>query len=208
MSGVRLPTTWPRDDRGMGRPTLYNDALADRLCLEIAVGRSMREICEQEDWAPGLRTVADWLQRDVKGQGPETFRIKYARARDTQADLDADDIRYIADHTQEGEIEVERNTPEGLTTEVKRADMIEHRKLRIGARQWTAEKLKPKAYGTRQMIEHSGSVHVALTNATDDELVGEIIELLATGRLKLPAGIQLVDEEEPTDDGDDPYGVG
>jgi hypothetical protein len=165
MSGVRLPTTWPRDDRGMGRPTLYNDALADRLCLEIAVGRSMREICEQEDWAPGLRTVADWLQRDVKGQGPETFRIKYARARDTQADLDADDIRYIADHTQEGEIEVERNTPEGLTTEVKRADMIEHRKLREWAPRASAIRgrpstetddgsIHPPAHGLRERGRH------------------------------------------------------
>lgn len=173
--------------------SLYSEAMADDICAEIALGRSLREICEIEPWAPAFRTVIEWLTKDVGD-----FRLRYARARETQADVHADDLVYIADRPQLGVIETDKFDKDGEPiTEVRRADMIEHRKLRIGTRQWVAEKLRPKVYGARQMVEHSGTI--GITDGKDQELVEEMMELLATGRLKLPGGVTLVEGEEEDD---------
>lgn len=158
------------------------------------LGRSLRAICEEDDWSPGFRTVIGWLAQDVPG-----FRAKYAAAREVQADVHADDIVYIADRTELGEIETDKFDKDGNPiTEVRRADMIEHRKLRITTRQWTAEKLRPKAYGTKQFVEHSG--HVSVSEADDSELVAEIMELVATGRFKPPGGVELAEADLEDED--------
>ena len=176
-----------------GRPTLYSPEMADRICEELMLGRSLRAICEEDDWSPGFRTVIGWLAQDVPG-----FRAKYAAAREVQADVHADDIVYIADRTELGEIETDKFDKDGNPiTEVRRADMIEHRKLRITTRQWTAEKLRPKAYGTKQFVEHSGGI--ALGAMDDEELVAGILELVATGRFKLPNGLELAEGDQDDD---------
>lgn len=190
-----------------GRPSLYSDELADRLCEELMMGRALREVCRTEPWAPSFRTVIRWLGSDDPKL--QRFGTKYARARDVQTDVHADDIILIADTLEEGTVETDKFDKDGEPiTEVRRADMLEHRKLRIAARQWTAEKLKPKKYGQRQTLEHEGGLSVEMRRVealTADELIGEIMELLETGRLKLPDGIQL---EVCQDDDDDPFGVG
>jgi hypothetical protein len=160
--------------------------------LRRAYGRALA--ARHEDWSPAFRTVIDWLARDVAD-----FRSKYERAREIQADVHADDITLIADTPEEGVIETDKRAADGAAyTEVKRADMIEHRKLRIAVRQWNAEKLRPKRYGQRQHIEHSGTI--GLVDVTDDELVAQIIELVATGRLKLPNGVQLEERDDAAED--------
>ena len=92
-------------------------------------------------------TFYRWLQQD------EELCKRYARARADQAQVMADEITQIADNTQEGVIVTEK--ADG-SVETKRADMLEHRKLRIESRQWLAAKLLPKVYGERIQQEHSG----------------------------------------------------
>ena len=65
----------------------------------------------------------------------------------------ADEIMQIADNTQEGAIVTEK--ADG-SAEIKRADMLEHRKLRIESRKWLAAKLLPKVYGDKVQQEVSG----------------------------------------------------
>lgn len=87
---------------------------------------------------PGRATVLRWL-RDH-----EEFRAQYEMARMEQADVLADEIIEIADqspgHTEHG-------TDSGA---------VQHQRLRVDARKWVASKLKPKVYGDKQAIEHSG----------------------------------------------------
>lgn len=131
-----------------GRPSSYNDKIASQICARIATSSDgLEKICSADGF-PSPSTVYLWLIRR-----PE-FSEKYARAREDQAQLLADEIVSIADTTQEGEIITEK--PDGV--EVKRCDMIEHRKLRIDARKWVASKLLPKKYGDRREVEHSGTV--------------------------------------------------
>jgi hypothetical protein len=75
----------------------------------------------------------------------------YARAKEAQLQILADEIQEIADEPQVGEIV----TIKGEEREVKMADMIEHRKLRIESRKWLLAKLAPKKYGDK--LAHTGA---------------------------------------------------
>lgn len=76
----------------------------------------------------------------------------YARAKEQQAQLLADQIITIADTTEPGEIVTIK--PDG--EERKIADMTEHRKLKIESRKWLAMKLLPRIYGDKSTIEIPG----------------------------------------------------
>ena len=82
------------------------------------------------------------------------LREMYARAKEDQLQILADEIQPIADTPQMGEI----ITIKGDEREVKMCDMLEHRKLRIESRKWLLAKLCPKKYGDKLGLEHSGEV--------------------------------------------------
>lgn len=111
----------------MARPSKFTQKLADEICELIVEGRSLRSICKQGDM-PALSTVFKWL-----AEKPE-FSDQYARAKDEQAEILADEIIQIAD------------------TE----DDAQKARVKIDARKWVASKLKPKKYGDRTQLEHSG----------------------------------------------------
>ncbi len=86
----------------------------------------------------------------------------YARAREDQADTLADEIVAIADEPAAGK---KTTTKANGDVETVEGDMIEHRRLRVDARKWTAAKLKPKKYGERQ----------ALTGPDGESLFGPLV---------------------------------
>lgn len=131
-----------------GRPSLYSEALADRICLEIIEGKSLVKICNAKDM-PHRATVIRWL-----GDRPE-FATRYARARETQADFMDDLILDVANAS---------------TSETAQADRV-----KIAAYQWRASKLLPKKYGDKRSLEHSGPngtpiQSVDLTHMSPDDL--------------------------------------
>ena len=108
-----------------GRPSGYSEDLADTICQEIMAGKSLRLICAMEGM-PAASTVYAWL-----GQYP-VFQDMYARAREVQADVLADEILEIAD-----------------------SDLDPNRaRVMIDARKWLAGKLRPKKYGDRVELDH------------------------------------------------------
>lgn len=107
-----------------GRPSLYSPALADTIIDGITSGLSLREIC-RADAMPDRATVFRWLEAH-----PD-FAAKYARAREFQAEANAEEIIDIAD-TEE---------------DPARA------RVRVDARKWVASKLVPKRYGDRMVHE-------------------------------------------------------
>jgi len=118
------------EEKKLGRPTDFTDELVDRICEEIAAGRSLNKICSEEDWSPDKSTFYRWMYRH-----PE-IRDKYARARESQSMFSAEDILEIAYNA----------TPE--TYNVAR--------LQVDAVKWIASKLLPKRYGDKQQLEHTG----------------------------------------------------
>lgn len=115
--------------------------------MRLAAGESLRRICEPDDM-PSEAAVRGWALKDLEG-----FAAQYARAREQQAETYAEEIVEIAD--TEKDAAIARN--------------------RIDARKWTASKLRPKLYGDRVEVEHSGTIK----NLTDDQVDARIGELLA-----------------------------
>lgn len=108
-----------------GRASTFSQDVADTICQGLMAGKSLRLICAMEGM-PAASTVYAWL-----GQFPG-FSAQYARAREVQADVLADEVIEIAD--TEPDPQKARN--------------------RIDARKWLSSKLRPKKYGDRVELDH------------------------------------------------------
>ncbi|MDG4908435.1 terminase small subunit protein [Mesorhizobium sp. WSM4898] len=145
----------------MARPTIYSDELADSICEQIAEGKSLRSICLDEDM-PAKSTVFAWLA----DPGRDDFRTKYAHAREAQADVLVDEMTDIADDGSNDWME-QRNSDGTVTGWKENGEVLRRSALRISARQWIAEKLRPKKYGSK----------VALTDGDGGPLVVQVLKL-------------------------------
>ena len=78
--------------RKTGRPSLYTEALAAKICQRLAEGETLRSVCRDEAM-PSKTTLLRWLadERNVD------FRDQYAHAREMQADALFDEALEIAD---------------------------------------------------------------------------------------------------------------
>ncbi|HEX7011949.1 MAG TPA: hypothetical protein VF161_04350 [Steroidobacteraceae bacterium] len=116
----------------MARPTGYTPELADRICAEIAAGKSLRAIAELK-WAPSRRTITSWLRLHKE------FADLYEIATKERAQAYFDEIIEIADReaTDKGAVMRDR--------------------LRIDARKWCCARMDPERFGDRVMNEHTGA---------------------------------------------------
>lgn len=135
-----------------GRPSVYTPLLAAAICERLMQGESLRSICLDEDM-PDKATVCRWLANPKKHA---KFCDQYARAREIQAEMMADDIIDIAD-----EVQYDTTTNDNGDKTPDR-EWIMRSKLRVEARQWVASKLLPKKYGTHKAVEvkHSGELEI------------------------------------------------
>lgn len=147
-----------------GRPNLYSDDLVTIICERIANGESLKAICE-DDEMPAQSTIFKWLSEKPG------FSERYARAREAQADALFDDILSIADDARNDWMERRGEDNAGW---VANGENIRRSQLRIDARKWMAAKLKPKKYGDRLDLNHSGSIDTL----TDDALDARLSKLL------------------------------
>lgn len=128
--------------------TKFTQSIADEICCQLVEGKSLAEICRGPDM-PKYRTVFGWLSDN------ESFSQDYMRAREAQADADADAIGDIASRVLHGEIEP------GAA------------RVAIDALKWTAGKRKPKVYGEKLDIDHSNK---------DGTLAALFASIAATGK--------------------------
>ena len=92
---------------------------------------------------------------------------RYARAREQQAEILADQIISIADDDSEDIIFVEGNDASGMTAIPKaNREFIQRSNLRVEARKWVAAKLLPKKYGDKKEVK----VDATITHEGSDEL--------------------------------------
>ena len=119
----------------VGRPSKFSQELAETICQRIAEGEPLTKICKDEGM-PHYITVLRW--RNVH----EDFHDNYTRAREDAADTLVDEILEIADEAESA----------------KSSEAVQAAKLRVDTRKWAASKMKPKTYGDRTTLEHSGTV--------------------------------------------------
>lgn len=128
----------------MARPTDYTPELASLICERIAEGESLRAVCLSGD-TPSYRTVMRWLaagDKDLKSgldSDLAAFCHNYARAREAQADADADRLTQIADDVLQGRV--------GPAEARAAADILK----------WTASRRNPRKYGDKQELQHTGA---------------------------------------------------
>lgn len=128
----------------MGRKSEYTEEIADKICARIASSSdSVVTICKDEDM-PSQVTVYKWLLNN------EDFAKKYARAREAQADVLAEQIIDIADDGS-NDFTRDENGKKILDQE-----HVQRSKLRIDARKFIAAKLKPKKYGDKIDVTSDG----------------------------------------------------
>lgn len=142
-----------------GRPSVYTDELADRICEWIADGKSLRSFERENDDSPALSTICLWIVNNEK------FSEHYRRARQAGGYAHADDILEVADQVLVGQLE-----PASA-------------KVVIDAKKWAAERMAPKGHATKQVLEHVGEDGGPIkTESTPDvELARQVAFLLAKG---------------------------
>jgi hypothetical protein len=124
-----------------GRPSTYTSELAGEICLRLAEGESLREIC-RDDGMPAESTVRGWALDNVDG-----FFAPYSRARRLQAETWADEIVEIAEDGRNDW--TTRRNKDGSTAVVLDREHVQRSALRVDARKWLLAKLHPETWGER-----------------------------------------------------------
>lgn len=123
---------------------MISEEVANRICEQIAEGRSLRAILKEDPQMPASSTVFKALSQD------KAFAEQYARAREAQADALFDEILDIADESSNDSY-TDENGVERTNQEV-----VARSRIRIDARKWMAGKLRPKVYGDKVATELTG----------------------------------------------------
>lgn len=124
-----------------GRPTLYTQELADKICERISDGRSLRSICREDDDMPSASSVFKWLREN------EEFSKQYAYATEERSEAFAEDTLDIADQG----ISVIKGSAEKKSGAI--AQVI---RLQVDTRKWHMSKMKPKKYGDKLDVTSGG----------------------------------------------------
>jgi len=142
-----------------GRPTIYNEEIAEKICDVIATTDwGLETVCKSSDDFPSYHAAVQWL---LKADHP--FTEKYARAKEQQAEVLGDQIIQISDDCK----------PDSKFA-------VEKAKLQVDARKFVASKLKPKKWGDKLIKEVVGadggpikieSQDIDLSPLNDEELV-------------------------------------
>ena len=124
----------------MGRPSEYTPEKAEKICAELAEGKSLRTVCLAEDM-PCKETVFRWIGNN------EEFRRQYVKAKEEASDALFEETLDIADET----LEVIRSGEERKANAYAQAN-----KLRVDTRKWMMSKMKPKKYGDKMDVTTAG----------------------------------------------------
>jgi hypothetical protein len=155
-----------------GRPSGYSQELADRICAELADGKSLRTVCKAEGM-PSTQTVFRWLRTH------EGFCDQYARAKDEAADALVDEMLDIADEATNDWMEVHDKDNPGYRLN---GEHINRSRLRVDTRKWIAAKLKPKRYGDKVAVGGAEDLPpIQTADMTDVEVARTLAFLLAKG---------------------------
>ncbi len=109
--------------------------LFDKVCERLARGESLVDISNDKRM-PGYSTVTAWLREDETGG----LQAMYARAREDQAD-------YMADV---------------MLAESRKGDDVQRARLIVDTMKWTAAKLRPRVYGDKLDVKHTGNLVIGI----------------------------------------------
>lgn len=141
---------------------LYTPELGDRICAEIADGKSVRSVCKM-DGMPCKATLFNWL-----GQHAD-FRAKYDVAVLERAESYAEEIIDIADDGSNDWMSV--NDPDNPGYRFN-GEHAQRSKLRLEARKWICAKMKPKKYGDKLALGGADDLPAIAVQKIERVLIG------------------------------------
>lgn len=149
------------ETKKVGRPTIYTPELGEKICKAIEnTPQGLRTICARNPDFPTDETVRDWLRNDTF---PD-FSLQYARARENQSELLADEVVDVA-----------------YQAKPDKFGRVEKAKLQVDALKWKAGKMKPKKYGDNpdKYLNPKDDEAAKTTKESLSEKIGKITGLLA-----------------------------
>jgi hypothetical protein len=139
-------------------PQYDREKAAAAVLEELAAGASLIAVCKREGF-PSFSTFMRWLAEE--GAAGDSLRDQYARAREAQAEVMAEEILAIADEEctmvkadKHGSMD---DDGEGNTEVVFDSTAVQRNKLRVDTRKWLLSKMAPKKYGDKLVNEHTGA---------------------------------------------------
>lgn len=149
----------PKPQKKRGRPTLYNQKMADLICERTATNTcGIRKLCRLYPDLPEPETINVWRYKYP------IFNTQYAQAKLRQADLLAEECLEISDEAYNDTM-VDENGKELCNTE-----FIARSRLRVDTRKWLAAKLLPKQYGKMAEEPEKEATNINITLKHEDEL--------------------------------------
>jgi Bacteriophage Sf6, terminase small subunit-like len=122
-----------------GRPSEFKQEVFDDICEQMAVGKSLRQICDA-DGMPGRSTVLRWIKADAGRQD------QYQLARDACFDWIAEEAIRIADDAS-GDYFIEDR--DGKSIVVPDHARVQRARLQVDTRKWILSKIAPRKYGDK-----------------------------------------------------------
>lgn len=121
-----------------GRPTLYSEELAERICDLVSISEcGLKKLCDEHDWMPCKDTINTWRFKNDK------FSALYDSAKRNQAEIMMSHIMDIADDSENDYIiDADGNKKAN-------AELVARSRLRIDTRKFIAMKLLPRLYGDK-----------------------------------------------------------
>jgi len=120
----------------------YNQEIADKICEELAAGKSLRSICRKPNM-PDIHTVIRWALNESL-----PLYTQYTQAKNIAAELLFEDILAIATY--------------GNITDVMRA------RLRVDTIKWYLSKVLPKKYGDQATLNVGVGFSLNLLRQNDE----------------------------------------
>lgn len=123
-----------------GRPSEFTQEIADKICAELSIGKSLRTVCKAEDM-PSLQTIFNWF-RTQKG-----FVEQYALAKEQGSEAWHEELADLGDQAIEHAYKADPKAANAVVSAVKlKADNIK----------WMMSKMKPKKYGDKLDLSNNG----------------------------------------------------
>ena len=137
--------------------TVYGPEVREAVLNSIRQGKSLRAISE-EDGMPSPALVVTWVKDDP------AYAEQYARAKEVQAHLMAEEILEIAD---DGTNDKKMVGKEGQEYEVTDQEVIGRSRLRVDSRKWLLSKMLPKVYGDKLDLSIPEGLTINVNKRTD-----------------------------------------
>lgn len=143
----------------MGRPTLYSEELAERICDLVSISEcGLKKLCDAHDWMPDRDTINTWRFKN------DDFSARYDKAKRNQAEIMMSTIMDIADDSANDYI-IDEDGNKRINSE-----LVNRSRLRIDTRKFLAMKLLPKLYGEKPDSGAEGN-HTLVEMLLSGELV-------------------------------------